>query len=177
MKKSFKDNEFRKKIQVITELLDFSNLKPIELGIGEQNKIFNINDLQVEISIENFEGVNLKNYIPDTIKPNDKSLYEKCYNIGFTINDQISKGDKKFTLKEYLPIIGIITKSIINWVKNNNPYLIVIIADDNNENFRNKKHMIYASIIEKEIEKVNNYDWDYFKSPKYGTSIYLKQKK
>lgn len=175
MKKNFKDIEFRNKIQKITEILDFSNLKPIELGFGEQDKTFNINDLEIKISIQDFDFPGIYNIIPLTLLPTDKSLFRRCYNIGFTVNEQVSKGDKKFNLKEYLPILGIITKSVIKWIEINEPYIVTIIADDINSDFKLKKHMIYASIIEKEIEKLDNYDWDYFKSPKMGSSIYLKK--
>ena len=111
------------------------------------------------------------------IFPNSFNLPQRMdgyYNFGFDVNGQTIV-QKKESYKEIAKPLSIIVKSLLNWVKVNQPILVTVFPDGGNNEEKEKKVNIYGSILHRETSRINNmgYTWDFFNSPILGKSIYI----
>jgi hypothetical protein len=84
---------------------------------------------------------------------------------------------RKQTYKELAKPLAIIVKSLINWIENNDFEFLLLFSDSENNDEKRKKISLWGAILNREKLKLKSlgYFWDFFKSPKYNKSIFIKK--
>lgn len=132
----------------LAESIDFENSTPITLKL-DQDVRFKVKDLDVGVKVERFS------YVSKIMFQRGSILYNKFnpntyYNIGFDIEDStIQKYKTNYTTlaTTLANILGIVVKSTLEWIKQNNPDVVTIMPAGKNDIESKKKLSIYASIL------------------------------
>jgi hypothetical protein len=143
----------------LAESIDFEKSTPITLKL-DQDVRFKVKDLDVGVKVERF------GHVGEIMFQRGSILYNKFnpntyYNIGFDIEDStIQKYKTDYTT--LANILGIVVKSTLEWIKQNNPDVVTIIPAGKNDTESKKKLSIYASILHGNESLLNSigYYWD-----------------
>lgn len=157
---------------ILNEVIDIDKVNSIPLKLNSRVS-FDYGDYEYGIVIEK-------------IKEKDKTIFPKSfsippnlegyYNFGFDLEGKTTVKEPK-TYKEIAKPLAIISKSLIEWIPQNNPTLINIYADSNSEDEQTKKINLYGGLLNREKSKLENmgYSWDFYNSPVLGKSIYIQK--
>jgi hypothetical protein len=137
--------KYSKLYGILKESINWEEAKSYPLKLNQKTN-FDVDGYNVGMMIQNFtenEKYRLKkgsilynNFNPKTY-----------FNFGFDINGetvQQFKSDYKVLSK----ILGIVVKSLFNWIKENDPEIIYTFADGKTEREKKKKLAIYGSILQ-----------------------------
>lgn len=157
----------------LSEAIDFENAPALPLQVNTPTQT-TITGLNLGMQIERFSK---------TYKPcfrTGTTLYDKFnnnyYNVGFDIDDstvQVQKTD----YKALAGVLGVVVKSTLRWIKENNPDVLTVMPTAGTPREFNKKLSIYASILQKNQTLLDNlgYTWDYYKFIT-GKGLYIAKK-
>ena len=156
---------------ILNEVIDIDKVDAIPLKL-DSRITFPYGDFEYGMVIQSMEPEN-KNIFPKIFTlPQDMKGY---YNFGFDIENTTKRIEPK-TYKEIAKPLAIISKSLIEWISKNDPILINVFADSNNEDELNKKLNLYGGLLNRENSKLESmgYSWDFYNSPILGKNIYIK---
>jgi hypothetical protein len=158
--------------KMISEGVDLDNVQALPLQINKR-VTFNYNGNEFGVVIEKIGSENI-NIFPKILSP--PLNLKGYYNFGFDFETTTIRIEKK-SYRELAVPLAIIVKSLLEWIEKNNPIFISIFADSKDVEELNKKINLYSALLDREKPKLTNmgYYWDYFNSPKYGKSIYIKK--
>lgn len=156
----------------LKESIDFENARDLNLRTDVVEKI-RIKGMKVEIAIFKLRNTDL--FKEDSILYN--KFNDKYYSLGFAVEDsetQVTKTDYRTLAR----ILGIIAKSTLEWVKKNNPDVILVGPSGASKREINKKLSIYTSILERNRSLMDSlgYFWDYIDLNYRGKSAYIAKK-
>lgn len=168
---SNKEFKYEKLYRILEESIDYENSDSIPLKL---NQI-------VETTIEGYNiGMMIENYKPKDIYKFDKGsiLYNNFnpktyYNFGYDVNKstvQQVQTDYRVLSK----VLGVVIKSLIEWIKNNNPEIITLFADSKSDKERIKKLSIYGSILQSRKDELKRLGYVY--SGNMGGNLIVIQK-
>ena len=130
---------------LLKESIDWKNSPLIKIQTDIIKRV-NIENLNIGILIQNFP----KEYIDDlrvgSVLYNNYNP-ETYYNFGFEV-DELTDQQYKTNYKTLSKILGIVTKSLFEWIKKNNPEVITIFSDAKSQKEINKKLSIFGSILQ-----------------------------
>lgn len=157
----------------LAEVIDFENAVALPLRVNTPTRT-TVGGLNLGMQIEHFPESYKPYFRPGTI------LYDKFsnkyYNIGFDIDEsnvQVLKTD----YKALAGILGIVVKSTLKWVKENNPDVLTLMPTAGTTREFDKKLIIYAAILQKNQALLDSlgYTWDYYKFNS-GKGVYIAKK-
>jgi len=143
----------------LEESIDFEKSIPITLKLNQDVR-FKVKDLDVGVKIEKFDHDGKIMFQQGTILYN-KFNPNTYYNIGFDIEDSTIQ-KYKTDYNTLANILGIVVKSTLEWIKQNNPDVVTVIPFGKNVIEAKKKLSIYASILHGNESLLNSigYYWD-----------------
>ena len=160
--------KYNKLYNILKESIEWENAKDIGLITNVFSK-FIVDGYQVEAVIENFPQ-NMRDFFPK-----DSILYNNFnpntyYNFGFSIDLQTTQ-QYVTNYKVLAKILGILTKSLFTWIKQNTSEVITIVPEGKNERENRKKLSIYGSILQGNEAELKNigYTFDGIMGSKYLT--------
>lgn len=137
--------KYGKLYKILEESIDWSNAKTLPLELNKKTN-FIVDGYPVAMMIEPFD-LNYKHMLHvGSILYNDFNP-NTYYNFGFDINDKTYQ-QYKTNYRILSKILGIVVKSLFNWIKNNNPEVVIIFADSQDIREKRKKLSIYGSILQ-----------------------------
>jgi hypothetical protein len=128
----------------LAESIDFEKSTPIALKLNQDVR-FKVKDLDVGVKIEKFDHDGKIMFQRGSILYN-KFNPNTYYNIGFDIEDSTIQ-KYKTDYNTLANILGIVVKSTLEWIKQNNPDVVTVIPFGKNDIEAKKKLSIYASIL------------------------------
>jgi hypothetical protein len=158
--------------RMLDEVIDIDLVNAIPLTLNSR-VTFTYGDFEYGMVIQNIEPED-KNIFPKSFTlPQDMEGY---YNFGFDMEGKTTIQEPK-SYKEIAKPLAIIAKSLIEWISKNNPTLITVFADHNDEDELSKKINLYGGLLNRENSRLKSmgYYWDFFNSPTLGKSIYIKK--
>jgi hypothetical protein len=156
---STRDIKYTTLYNTLKESINYENALSLPLKLNQDIR-FDVEGLDVGMKIERFEEGGEVMFSPNSILYN-KFNPKTYYNVGFDIEDNTVQ-TYKTNYKTLAKILGIVVKSTINWVKQNNPEVVTIIPAGKDQNESSKKLNIYASILqgnEAALDSIGYY-WD-----------------
>jgi hypothetical protein len=143
----------------LAESIDFEKSTPIALKLNQDVR-FKVKDLDVGVKIEKFDHDGKIMFQRGSILYN-KFNPNTYYNIGFDIEDSTIQ-KYKTDYNTLANILGIVVKSTLEWIKQNNPDVVTVIPFGKNDIEAKKKLSIYASILHGNESLLNSigYYWD-----------------
>jgi hypothetical protein len=157
---------------LLGESIDIDKVNAVPLKLNNRTT-FTYGEYEYGMLIQNI-GEGNKHIFPNsfTLPPR----MEGYYNFGFDLEGKTTVQEPK-SYKELAKPLSIVAKSLFVWIQQNNPSMITIFADSDNAEEKTKKINIYGSILYRERNTLNNmgYTWDFFNSPVFGKSIYIKK--
>lgn len=137
--------KYGKLYRILEESIDWNKAKSYSLKLNQRTE-FQLDGINAGMMIEKFDerykdklrkgSILYNNFNPNTY-----------FNFGFDIygeTNQQLKTDYRFLAK----ILGIVVKSLFEWIKQNNPEVITVFSDADNEREKKKKLSIYGSILQ-----------------------------
>lgn len=157
---------------MLDESIDIDKVKSIPLKLDDRVS-FEHDGYEYGMMIQKIENENRSIFPKIFTLPKNLEGY---YNFGFDVNGLTAREETK-SYKEIAKPLSIIIKSLLDWMQNNNPYLITVFADSKTTEEKVKKIGLYGTILHREKNRLESlgYYWDFFNSPSYGKSIYLKK--
>ncbi len=157
----------------LSEAIDFENAVALPLQVNAPTRT-TVGGLNLGMQIERFPKTYKPYFRPGTI------LYDKFnnnyYNIGFDVDEsnvQVQKTD----YKALASVLGVVVKSILRWIKENNPDVLTVMPTAGTSREFAKKLSIYAAILEKNQTLLDSlgYTWDYYRFNS-GKGVYIAKK-
>jgi len=156
---SVRDLKYQTLYNTLKESIDFDKAQSFPLTVNRDVR-FKVEGLDVGVKIERFENGGESMFPPNSILY--KNFNPKTYyNIGFDIEDSTTQ-QYKTNYKTLAKILGIVVKSTIDWIEQNQPKVVTIIPTGKDEKESNKKLNIYASVLQGNNTLLNSigYYWD-----------------
>jgi hypothetical protein len=157
----------------LSEAIDFENAVALPLRVNVPTRT-TIGGLDLGMQIERFPKTYKPYFRPGTTLYNN--FNNNYYNVGFDIDEstiQVQKTD----YKALASVLGVVVKSTLRWIKENNPDVLTVMPTAGTPREFNKKLSIYAAILEKNQALLDNlgYTWDYYKFNS-GKGVYIAKK-
>lgn len=154
---------------LLREAIDEYVLREIGDGSSEPYDYYKINQFQYKFSIDlddkkimvdvDFEDFdNFPSSYKHSKLPKRFHFADKTFNVAYKVGDSEYQFEKS-TPKILLRILSTVTKIIKEFIKDNNPNILFIIATGRTSTSDNKqKHVIYDSFLWKQISSITNYN-------------------
>jgi hypothetical protein len=142
----------------LTEGVDLENVQPLPLSLN-QRTTFQYNGTTYGMMIEPHDN-NSRDWLPKTV-PSDEVLVG-YYNFGFDY-EGFTQRQVKQSYKDLAQPLAVIVKSLIEWIRRNQPEMVTLYADGATPEERKKKLNLYVSLLNRESSLLNGlgYTWDY----------------
>lgn len=160
---------------LLEEAVDLDKAKAVPLSVGKRIT-FTHNENEFGMEIQPIETVHAPMF-PSFFKIGKVDL-EGYFNFDFDFEGTTSRVEKA-TYRELAVPLAIIAKSMMEWVKLEKPKVIAIFVDSSDEKENTTKINLYSGLLNREKSTLDKlgYAWDYFNSPFFGKSIYIKKRK
>ena len=156
--------------KLLGESIDIDKVDAIPLKLNSRTT-FPYGEYEYGMVIQNVGNDNKHLFPKSFTLPTNMNGY---YNFGFDFEGKTTSQNPK-SYKEIAKPLSIVIKSLLVWISQNDPTMIIVFADSNNIIEKEKKINLYGSILYREKNTLSNlgYTWDFFNSPILGKSIYI----
>jgi hypothetical protein len=168
---SNKEIKYQRLYELLKESIDWEQSISIPLSLNRRvNR--EILGYDLGMMIQNYPSEFKGKLKKDSILYNDYNP-KTYFNFGFDINNETTQ-QYRTDYKILSKILGIATKSLLNWIKNNNPDVVTVFADGLNDREERKKLSIYGSILQGNEQELKNMGYTY--SGNMGSNLIVIQK-
>jgi len=168
---STKAFKYRQVYETLKESIDYQNADIVPLQVGEETT-FEVEGMTVEIELALIPEESKVLFSAKSILYNEFEEGE-YFNIGFSIEDSVTQ-KYKTNYRTLAKILGIVVKSTVLWIQQNNPKVVIIVPKGKDKSETEKKLNIYASILQANEPVLDQlgYYWD---TGRFGTyrGIYI----
>lgn len=160
--------KYNKLYKILKESIDWENAEEISLTTNQFSD-FEVDGYNVGMKIENFPESE-RNFFPQNSILYNEFNSKTFYNFGFDIDGKIEQ-QYKTNYRILSKILGIMVKSLFNWIKQNNPSVIVVFPSGKDDRENKKKLSIYGSILQGNKDELES--MGYIFSGNMGRTQYL----
>lgn len=156
----------------LKESIEFEKAQSVELSTGKRVQV-NIEGKEVGIKVE---GI-LPRHLSQLFKKgsnlyNDYEMKGSYFNVGFDV-EGVTKQVDKTNYKTLAKILGVVVKSLSEWLKEVQPEVVTIFADGDTSREKRKKLIIYTSILQGNPQIIKGYTWEQMKTPEGEPMVVL----